>query len=78
MWTTLVSRTTIIVPSPGAVGQIVALRAVMGNPLTLQSDINAVPNDQLHIGNKLTVGKEYPTFSPDGETARDLSATGFL
>src|SRR5262249_41614747 len=35
----LVSRTTITAPIAGMDGPIIALRAVMGNPLTLESDI---------------------------------------
>jgi hypothetical protein len=57
-----------------AVGHIVALRAVMGNPLTLQSDIDAVLNDQLEIGNELIAGEEYATFCSGEGAAKDLSA----
>jgi putative pyridoxal-dependent aspartate 1-decarboxylase len=52
---TFVSRTTLEMRSPGYDIPIVALRAVIANPLTTEADIHAVLNDQLKIAAKLLI-----------------------
>jgi glutamate decarboxylase len=52
---TFVSRTTIDDPN-GRHKQIIALRAVVGNFLTKEEDIDALLEDQAHIGAQLTYG----------------------
>ncbi|HEY9810878.1 MAG TPA: putative pyridoxal-dependent aspartate 1-decarboxylase [Halomicronema sp.] len=52
---TFVSRTTVQNTSYGKTIPIVALRAVLANPLTTETDINVVLNDQLKIAAKLSL-----------------------
>ena len=52
---TFVSRTTICSAQYGSDMPIVALRAVIANPLTTESDIDSVLNDQVSLAAKLQV-----------------------
>jgi glutamate decarboxylase len=52
---TFVSRTTLEKSSYESKIPIIALRAVIANPLTTESDIDAVLNDQIKIAEKLSV-----------------------
>jgi glutamate decarboxylase len=52
---TFVSRTTLETSSYESKTPIIALRAVIANPLTTESDIDAVLNDQKKIAEKLSV-----------------------
>jgi glutamate decarboxylase len=46
---TFVSRTLLNTNGPGSDSSVVALRVVLANPLTTESDIDAVLNDQIYI-----------------------------
>lgn len=55
---TFVSRTTLDRVRYGRTIPIVALRAVLANPLTTESDIDAVLDDQVELGRTLEVNQE--------------------
>jgi glutamate decarboxylase len=54
---TFVSRTSIDRGYHGRTVSVVALRAVLANPLTTDTDIDAVPDDQVELGKTFEVNK---------------------
>jgi glutamate decarboxylase len=55
-----VSRTTLDVMRAGADRPVIALRAVLANPLTTESDIDAVLKDQIEIANQFSIASGQP------------------
>ncbi len=55
-----VSRTTLNVVRRGEDRPIIALRAVLANPLTTESDVDAVLKDQIEIANQLSIASSQP------------------
>jgi glutamate decarboxylase len=55
-----VSRTTLNVVRRGEDRPVIALRAVLANPLTTESDIDAVLKDQIEIANQLSIASSQP------------------
>jgi glutamate decarboxylase len=55
-----VSRTTLNVERRGEDRPVIALRAVLANPLTTESDVDAVLKDQLEIASQLTIASSQP------------------
>ena len=53
-----VSRTTLNVMRRGEDRPVVSLRAVLANPLTTESDIDAVLKDQIEIASKLSIASQ--------------------
>lgn len=59
---TFISRTTKTTISQGKEISVIAMRAVIANPLTNEGDIDAVLNDQIQIASGISLG-EHSTFS---------------
>lgn len=57
MGRTFISRTTKIIISFGNKIPVVAMRAVIANPLTTEADIDTVLNDQIQIASEISIGK---------------------
>lgn len=55
-----VSRTTLNVERRGEDRAIIALRAVLANPLTSESDVDAVLKDQIQIARQLSIASSQP------------------
>jgi glutamate decarboxylase len=55
-----VSRTTLNFLRRGEDRPVIALRAVLANPLTTESDIDAVLKDQIEIANQLSIASGQP------------------
>ncbi|MCC5626307.1 putative pyridoxal-dependent aspartate 1-decarboxylase, partial [Nostoc sp. CHAB 5715] len=52
---TFISRTTKTIISFGKETSVIAMRAVIANPLTTEADIEAVLNDQIQIASEISM-----------------------